>query len=457
MQKQPRVLLINPWIEDFVAYDFWLQPVGLLKIGGLLRELGFHVHYIDCLDRWTPEIRTLIKHQKGRDQGDGRGSYYKTFLTKPAAVDFVPRHYARYGLPAELLVQRLAQIPEPDLVCLTSGMTYWYTGIDSVLNIIHDLWPEVPVVLGGLYVNLLADHASHRFQCRRAFPGTGLGPFLDYVCETFELPFQTKNILAGPLMDPLRPAYSLLADTSFLAVETSRGCPFHCDYCASRFHLPNFNQFPLDLIMGQFSYFERVLHTRHIAFYDDALFYNPDKHIKPLLRAVLEAGLLFTFHTPNGLFPRFLDRELAMLMFATHFKTIRLSLDTMSIARHKSMGKLQPHDLAVAFENLEIAGYKRSQLEVYLLTGLPDQTEKDIEEGIQFVAELGGISKLAQYSPIPGTRDWETLVRNGVLGVDSDPLLHNPTVFIYYNPRISVRSFEQLKLYSLEMNKGVVP
>ena len=27
-----RLLLVNPWIYDFVAYDLWSKPLGLIKI-----------------------------------------------------------------------------------------------------------------------------------------------------------------------------------------------------------------------------------------------------------------------------------------------------------------------------------------------------------------------------------------------------------------------------------------
>jgi len=32
------ILLVNPWITDFTAYDFWLKPLGLLSIASILRE-----------------------------------------------------------------------------------------------------------------------------------------------------------------------------------------------------------------------------------------------------------------------------------------------------------------------------------------------------------------------------------------------------------------------------------
>ena len=30
----PHILLVNPWIHDFAAYDFWAAPLGLLEHGG---------------------------------------------------------------------------------------------------------------------------------------------------------------------------------------------------------------------------------------------------------------------------------------------------------------------------------------------------------------------------------------------------------------------------------------
>ena len=39
--RPPHILLINPWITDFVAYNFWIKPLGLLQIASFLRKTGF--------------------------------------------------------------------------------------------------------------------------------------------------------------------------------------------------------------------------------------------------------------------------------------------------------------------------------------------------------------------------------------------------------------------------------
>jgi hypothetical protein len=34
---KPRILLVNPPIYDFSAYDFWLKPYGMPRVAGFLR------------------------------------------------------------------------------------------------------------------------------------------------------------------------------------------------------------------------------------------------------------------------------------------------------------------------------------------------------------------------------------------------------------------------------------
>ena len=37
MTDAPHILLVNPWIHDFAAYDFWAKPLGLLSLAAILR------------------------------------------------------------------------------------------------------------------------------------------------------------------------------------------------------------------------------------------------------------------------------------------------------------------------------------------------------------------------------------------------------------------------------------
>ena len=39
-------------------------------------------------------------------------------------------------------------------------MTYWYPGVQETIEIIRSVFPQTPIVLGGIYARLCADHAK---------------------------------------------------------------------------------------------------------------------------------------------------------------------------------------------------------------------------------------------------------------------------------------------------------
>jgi radical SAM superfamily enzyme YgiQ (UPF0313 family) len=59
-----------------------------------------------------------------------------------------------------MLLKRLSFLEEPDLICVTSGMTYWYLGVFKLIEITKKLFRNVPVILGGIYATLCEEHAK---------------------------------------------------------------------------------------------------------------------------------------------------------------------------------------------------------------------------------------------------------------------------------------------------------
>ena len=125
----PHVLLVNPWIHDFAAYDFWAKPMGLLTIASMLRHHGIQVSYIDCLDRFHPRAPKTYPGARY-----GRGPYLKTRIPKPSALHDVPRYFSRYGIKPQWLRDDLLRYGRPDLVLVTSLMTYWYPGVQEKIG-----------------------------------------------------------------------------------------------------------------------------------------------------------------------------------------------------------------------------------------------------------------------------------------------------------------------------------
>ncbi|MBW2657576.1 MAG: cobalamin-dependent protein [Deltaproteobacteria bacterium] len=175
---RPHILLVNPWIHDFAAYDFWAKPLGLLQLAGILQRHGIPVAYIDCLDRFHP-----CSTASDQPLRHGRGPYRKTPIPKPAGLEDVERTYSRYGIKKSWFRESLDKTEKPDLILVTSLMTYWYPGVQETIQAIKFRYPDVPVVLGGVYASLCYEHAKQHSGADRVVAGPGEAYLLDLVHE----------------------------------------------------------------------------------------------------------------------------------------------------------------------------------------------------------------------------------------------------------------------------------
>jgi hypothetical protein len=75
---------------------------------------------------------------------------------------------------------------------------------------------------------------------------------------------------------------------------------------------------------------------------------------------------------------------------------------------------------------------------------MPGQTLKEINETIDFVHECRAHVKIAQYTPIPGTKDFERAVVEYGINPD-EPLLHNKSIYPLKPQNISFRDMESIK------------
>jgi radical SAM superfamily enzyme YgiQ (UPF0313 family) len=435
------ILLVNPWITDFTAHDFWLKPLGLLFLASILRENSdCRLHFVDCLDRSHPRLK-----KRGRGKPDGRGHFPKVEIPKPEPLRDVPRRFSRYGIPVELFREELEKRPRPDAALLTSGMTYWYPGVALAVELIRRKWGSVPVVLGGNYATLLPEHARRN---------TGADVVAEGPAENSVLHL-LQNILGDGIFRPRdyssfqdlpSPSFDLLGDRLTLPLLTSRGCPFRCSFCAAPTLHPRFEQRSPGSVVAEIGDSVRRWQTRNFAFYDDALLLCKDNHIVPILEAVAARNLGAAFHTPNGLHVREIDRSLAGLFRRAGVTSLYLSqesFDERLLAG--SCPKVSPGDLEAALGHLEVAGYNRRAVNVYLIVGLPDQDLGSVRESIRRVRRLGARPRVAYFSPVPGTEEWKKLVDRGILPSDADPLLHNKLAFAYIWGRISRPEFDDLR------------
>ncbi|MBN1845987.1 MAG: cobalamin-dependent protein [Sedimentisphaerales bacterium] len=465
------VLLINPPIYDFAAYDFFNKPLGLLYLAAFLRQAGYQIRYLDCLDRRLAARAGLPDLPASR--ANGTGKYYQETLEKPNCLRHLPRTYRRYGLPQTTLAELLqAERPhEPLAVLVTSMMTYWYPAVADTIKLVRSILPGVPVALGGVYARLMPEHARNACRPDRLFAGPALTDALRWLDELSRTRRDYHSIQDDFLHWPA-PAYDLYPELEYLTLISSLGCPFHCDYCASRRLQPRLIQLEPEAFLSQLHALLELLTKRtvkntgpfpngsgppdaaasirqriNLAFMDDALLAGAENHIIPILKQTRRIDLPLRFHCPNGLHCRFVGPELAELMHANRFEMIRLSFESSdAAARWQKAGdhKTSERDLVRAVENLERAGYRRADLEGYVLTGLPGQSYDEISQSAQFVHDLGIRIRLCEYSPIAHTPLFELSCRE--YGVDpAEPLLHNNSILPTLDRRMSPADYQRFK------------
>jgi radical SAM superfamily enzyme YgiQ (UPF0313 family) len=436
------VLLINPWIFDFAAYDFWFRPLGLLCVAAVLRESAdVDLRLIDCLDRSHPALGRL----PGR-KSDGRGHYPKVEVPKPAVLKGVPRRYSRYGLPLDVFERELDLVPAPDMVLVTCMMTYWYSGVQLAVELVRKKFGGVPVVLGGIYATLAEDHARRHSGADVVVAGPGES----------RIPALARDILGGAAVrrtgsyaafsDLPRPAFDLLRDASCLPLLTSRGCPYSCSFCASSLLSGRFEQRPPASVAAEIADHAARFGTRDFVFYDDALLLRKAEHIVPILETAAGFGRPVSFHAPNGLHIREIDPEIARLFRRAGVRSLYLSQESMDEdVLRDACPKVAPGDLERAMRCLEEAGYSRGDIGVYLIAGLPGQDAAGVLEGVRRVKALGARPRMAYFSPIPGTRAWRTLVEKGRLAPDADPLVYNKSAYRFVGEGLSPEDYGELQ------------
>ena len=440
---EPTLILINPWIFDFAAYDLWSKPLGLLYLAGYLRHSGFKVHLIDCLDVHHPQMKASSSIPYPVRRAFGTGKFWREIVPKPSIFKHVPRSYSRYGLSRQLFIRELMKVKNPSAILVTSLMTYWYPGVKEAISLCRDIHPGTPILLGGIYAQLCENHAL--------------------TCDADQVVIDITLNTMGSVVDILRkhgiesdgseasiktlpyPAFDLLHGIDSIALLTSSGCPYQCQYCASSFLTSGFFRRDPEEIIEEILYWHKVYGVQNFAFYDDALLVGFETHAGLLCEKLARLNLGVRFHTPNAIHVREITSDVAELLHLAGFGTIRLGLETSDIALHECLdGKVSEGDFERAVDRLSRNGFERRNMGAYILAGLPGQSIESVMESIEFVAKVGANPYLAEYSPIPHTPLWELAVANSSYDLVSEPLFHNNTLLPCWETRQRSR-FTDLK------------
>lgn len=449
---EKKILLVNPYIHDFSAYDFWIKPLGLLYIAGILKKYGFKIHLIDLLDRKTPFLITnlnLKEKNKIKDRKFGTGKFYSEIIKKPEPFKNIPRNYRRYGMPLNFFKNYLKEMKKPDLILLSSGITYWYPGVFETIEILREFFKDTPIILGGIYASLCYEHA---------IKSSGA----DFVVknEEFEKLFKIIENVTGVkigkksfkeiFMEKI-PDYTLYKNINTCAILTSTGCPFRCVYCASPLLWKKFTRRPAEKVFKEIKEYQKI-GIKDIAFYDDALLFNYKEGFEELLNRIIKEKINIRFHTPNGIHAREIDENIALKLKRAKFKTIRVGFESVRDERLKNewSSKSSKEIFLKAIKNLRNAGFE--EIGAYVIIGLKNQSIEEIIESYAFLYKNRIKIYPALFSPVPGTPYYKEWIKRKNL---KDPIFTNKSIYPDKPEEISFEKYEKVKDFAKVLNRKI--
>ena len=252
---------------------------------------------------------------------------------------------------------------------------------------------NIPVVMGGLHVTSLPEEAGG--HCTSVVIGEG-EPLWPEVLRDFEAgalkPFYKRSPQGNfDLRDAPMPRFDLLDPEKYnrITVQTSRGCPHKCEFCASSILLtPKYKLKPVEKVIAEIRAIKRIWPRPFIEFADDNSFVNPG-HYKQLLRELAKENLRWFTEADLNVAK---DDELLGLMRDSGCQQILIGLESPRAASLNGVElnanwKLRQQDLYKA-AIAKIQSYGITVNGCFIL-GLDGDTPEVFDQVLCFVKESG--------------------------------------------------------------------
>lgn len=394
-----KILLVVPYqnIEPYI-----LPNLGLGYLATALRNRGNDVVYLDCLkekvrsSKWEKILKTNSYDMIGIQM------YSYTYDSVKSMLQIAKRINSNIitiiGGPHANAVPKetLENIKEIDYVIHGEGEVAFPELVDVLKTISKDSLFSVP--------NLAWRNNNNQVQINKRL-------FIENL-DTLELP-------AWDLMDPRtypHLSHGLLnREYPIAPIFSTRGCPFNCSFCSSHANMGNtIRKRTPSKVVDEIEFLVKEYGVREIHFEDDNFTFYKD-FAAEVCQLIIDRKVKISWACPNGVRLDTLDAELLKLMERAGCYSFALGIESGSDRVLKLMKKGNSTEKMRQKIRL-IAETTRIRMTGFLIVGFPGETEDDIRQTEKLVLEepLHRVSA-SSFLPLPGTKIYENLVKEGKL------------------------------------------
>lgn len=338
-----------------------------------------------------------------------------------------------FGDNADHYVKMLKEF-EPDLVGISCNLSNRSNTVEELLRRTKKINKEIITVVGGYHASAMPNHLNADFVCigeaDYSFPGLvnklNKGEKVDKIVhservnvETLPFPDWDRVKIEKYWRKDVVPQDFVLKYEKYAIVNTSRGCPHICSYCAVPQHTgeKNYRARSLSSVKSELEWLIDKYQINEVHFGDDNFFVNK-KRTKDLCKMLKEFDLNYVVSI--GVDLSNLDYELIDLLKESNFHNLTLGIETgdQNIQNQFVDKRIDLNEIKKKVKYIIDSGLNPSGL---FMIGFPNETQEQLERTIKLATSLN-LNKIhiGMVTPIPATKLYENCIKNSLLYDDYD-------------------------------------
>ncbi|MFB3853297.1 MAG: radical SAM protein [Vicinamibacterales bacterium] len=240
----------------------------------------------------------------------------------------------------------------------------------------------------------------------KVLPAEGRSGFAGFL----DMPFPAWDLI------PLRKYRLPLVNEPYVLIETSRGCPYSCDFCvAPIFQGHRFRERSAKVLVDEIERCNREFGVRYFYLWGDTVTLNVrsfTRFCEELISRRLPVRWFANARADNLVDPQFVDMLRRSGCWMLSMGVESASDDT----RRDMLKKLEREKIRLAFDNLRRAGIRSF---AFLIYGYPGDTPASMEATTDYAMSIGAdYANFYPAVPYPGTELYEKCKRQGLLATD---------------------------------------
>ncbi|MFA6217278.1 MAG: cobalamin-dependent protein [Candidatus Omnitrophota bacterium] len=421
MKKIKKVLLFNPpaiTFKDRIDINP-MPPLGLGYLAAVLEKKGIEVKIIDALiEGWDTRVS-------------------------------VSEDSIRIGLPFET-IEAITSDYKPDIVGVNNLFTKQRKCAHKIYEIAKKIDQATITLAGGAHPTVMPELVLADEFVDYVVLGEGERTLLDLIAciegnqdfstldgvgykdkgvvkvipkkrfieDLDALPFPAWHLLSMEKYFGLKSSHGERRKKRFAPVITSRGCPAQCTFCSAYAVWGRaFRTRSPENVLRELSFLKTQYGIEEIMFEDDNLTLDPSRAYN-IFEGMCRDKLGLVWDTPNGIAAWTLNESLINKMKQSGCHSLNFALESGSQKVLNTIIK-KPLDLKKVSPLVRYAKKIGLRIGIFLVVGMPYETQEQIWESFRFSASLGVFTPhISIATPYPGSELFKLCKEKGFLRPD---------------------------------------